>query len=30
MEIYQIVLKVIGAITLLWLVYKTIKDSFGY
>ena len=25
MEIYQIVLMVIGAITLLWLVYKTIK-----
>ena len=25
MEIYQIVLMVIGAITLLWLVYKTVK-----
>ena len=28
MEIYQIVLMVIGAITLLWLVYKTIKGFF--
>ena len=28
MEIYQIVLMVIGAIALLWLVYKTIKGFF--
>ena len=28
MEIYQIVLMVIGVITLLWLVYKTIKGFF--
>lgn len=28
MEIYQIVLMIIGAIALLWLVYKTIKGFF--
>ena len=28
MEIYQIVLMVIGAITLIWLAYKTIKGIF--
>ena len=28
MEIYEIVLMVIGAITLVWLVYKTVKGFF--
>jgi hypothetical protein len=28
MEIYQIILMVIGAITLIWLVYKTVKGVF--